>query len=274
MIEPKNEWWRPDYAGGFFGENYIIGDEWYDSGLNGHRMTRSFRAKREGLAVLRIAQLYSSYQDNIIVDCPCGYGRLFRWLLSHGSIVFGVDINRDYLHGAIKTNSGERARIVNGDMRRIPLIEGSATVVANMWTSFGYFRDEEDDRRVLWEWNRILKPGGVVIVHTNLNPRRVYLWGAKRVKTLTLACGGELVVNEIYQKATNMVLGEWVFSGIEVNGYNKYGIRVWSEKQWRDEAHKAGFEVLNFFGSLEHMERDLSQDDDEFVVVLAKAAAR
>ena len=51
-------------------------------------------------------------------------------------------------------------------MRRLPARwSGRFEAVLNLFTSFGFFTDPRDDARVIEEFARVLKPGGVLIWH-------------------------------------------------------------------------------------------------------------
>ena len=49
-------------------------------------------------------------------------------------------------------------------MRRLPFRDGAFEAVANLFTSFGYFFDEAQNRRVLGEIARVLRPGGAFLL--------------------------------------------------------------------------------------------------------------
>ena len=53
---------------------------------------------------------------------------------------------------------------VRGDMRALPLAEQSFAAVACLFSSFGYFESEDDHLRVLHEVERVLRPGGGVLL--------------------------------------------------------------------------------------------------------------
>ncbi|HEU4631953.1 MAG TPA: class I SAM-dependent methyltransferase [Gemmatimonadaceae bacterium] len=60
--------------------------------------------------------------------------------------------------------TGRRLRYTRADMRRLPARwTGRFDAVLNLFTSFGFFLDAADDRRVIAELARVLKPGGVLV---------------------------------------------------------------------------------------------------------------
>jgi ubiquinone/menaquinone biosynthesis C-methylase UbiE len=56
--------------------------------------------------------------------------------------------------------------LVRGDMRRLPFGNGAFRSVINFFTSFGYFLAEEDNRAVLKEVERVLRPRGKFLCDT------------------------------------------------------------------------------------------------------------
>ena len=51
-------------------------------------------------------------------------------------------------------------------MRSLPATwTGLFDEVANLFTSFGFFAEPSDDRRVLAEFARVLAPGGILVWH-------------------------------------------------------------------------------------------------------------
>jgi ubiquinone/menaquinone biosynthesis C-methylase UbiE len=99
-----------------------------------------------------------------ILDVPCGQGRHAHLLAEAGYKVQGLDYSRDLLGVARKRGSGPNLRYKQGDMRSLP---GDWTrrfdAVLNLFTSFGFFAHPADDARVVKEFARVLKPGGLLI---------------------------------------------------------------------------------------------------------------
>jgi SAM-dependent methyltransferase len=77
-----------------------------------------------------------------------------------------VDYSADLLDRAEKRGTGPTLRYTRGDMRALPSRwSGRFDAVVNLFTSFGFFLDPADDRRVVAEFARVLKPGGVLVWH-------------------------------------------------------------------------------------------------------------
>ncbi len=101
-----------------------------------------------------------------ILDVCCGYGRHALELARRGyRHVVGVDISGPLLARARRTAQAEGLRVAfrRADMRRLPF-RGSFDVALNLFTSFGYFRDEADDLAALRSMARSLRPRGRLLV--------------------------------------------------------------------------------------------------------------
>lgn len=101
-----------------------------------------------------------------ILDVPCGQGRHAHLLAEAGYDVDGLDYSRDLLAVARQRGTGRNLRYTRGDMRRLPLRwKARFDAVLNLFTSFGFFTHPADDARVVREFARVLKPGGLLIWH-------------------------------------------------------------------------------------------------------------
>jgi ubiquinone/menaquinone biosynthesis C-methylase UbiE len=101
-----------------------------------------------------------------VLDVPCGQGRHAHLLAEAGYDVDGLDYSRELLAVARKRGTGRTLRYTRGDMRRMPARWSNRfDAVLNLFTSFGFFAHPADDSRVIAEFARVLKPGGVLIWH-------------------------------------------------------------------------------------------------------------
>lgn len=147
-----------------------------------------------------------------ILDLCCGMGRHALALAEAGYRVTGVDLSEVLLEEAMAHDTRGQVKFLRGDMRELP-VDGPFDAVVNLFTSFGYFTDNEDNARVFQEIHRVLKPQGRFIVDF-LNPsyvrqhlvphseridggtrieerRRIENGFVKKAITLTDASGGE-----------------------------------------------------------------------------------
>jgi SAM-dependent methyltransferase len=101
-----------------------------------------------------------------ILDCPCGQGRHAHLLAEAGYDVDGADYSPELLAEAKKRGTGDALRYTRADMRSLPKKwTGRFDAVVNLFTSFGFFADPADDVRVIGEFARVLRPGGVLAWH-------------------------------------------------------------------------------------------------------------
>jgi SAM-dependent methyltransferase len=98
---------------------------------------------------------------DFVVDLGCGSGRAIVWNAGCGAAMLGVDISPFFAAEAV-----ERADLILGDLRRLPLRSG---VFTKAWSldvlehlSPQAFRD------VLTEAQRVLAPGGALFIYTHV----------------------------------------------------------------------------------------------------------
>jgi ubiquinone/menaquinone biosynthesis C-methylase UbiE len=96
-----------------------------------------------------------------VLDCPCGYGRHLEQLRREFPNIVGLDLSRDCLLRAAEWIPN--ARLLRGDVRMLPFRDGAFDAVLNIFNSFGYF-GEDENQNVLAEFARVLRSGGRVLI--------------------------------------------------------------------------------------------------------------
>jgi ubiquinone/menaquinone biosynthesis C-methylase UbiE len=87
-------------------------------------------------------------------------------LAEAGYDVDGLDYSSKLLQVARKRGTGIALRYTRGDMRRMPARwTRRFDAVLNLFTSFGFFAHPAEDVRVVREFARVLKPGGLLVWH-------------------------------------------------------------------------------------------------------------
>ena len=151
----------------FYDEHYL---KEYASGLTNER------AQREVDFINNTLNLPQAAPDTTggarILDLCCGHGRHTVELAAAGYSVVGQDLSATFLDLAKEVAATHNLQIefVHSDMREIPF-EGEFDAVINMFTAFGYF-DDEENQKVLDAAARALKPGGKFLIDL-LNTLRI-----------------------------------------------------------------------------------------------------
>lgn len=142
MAKSVRPWWES-----FFGPDYLKQYE--------HARVRT-AAEADGLE-----KILHLRKGGRILDLACGAGRHSIELARRGYEVTGYDLSEDLLRHARADAKRAKATVafVRGDMRDLRY-RAVFDAVINMFSSFGYFEDVEDDRKVLAGISRALKPRG------------------------------------------------------------------------------------------------------------------
>jgi ubiquinone/menaquinone biosynthesis C-methylase UbiE len=144
-----SEWWQS-----YFDSQYLLEYE------------PLFSLERDRREVARLMDVLGLPSGVRLLDVPCGQGRHAHLLAEAGYDVDGLDYSADLLALARQRGTGKRLRYTRGDMRALPARwTGRFDAVLNLFTSFGFFVEPAEDRRVLAEFARVLAPGGVLIWH-------------------------------------------------------------------------------------------------------------
>ncbi|UZT97615.1 methyltransferase domain-containing protein [Chryseobacterium fluminis] len=97
-----------------------------------------------------------------IIDLACGKGRHSVFLNKLGYDVLGLDLSRQSIEHDKQFENRTLAFDVH-DMRN-PINADPVDAVFNLFTSFGYFDNENDDQKVFQSVYEALKPGGYFVL--------------------------------------------------------------------------------------------------------------
>lgn len=132
----------------WFGEDYIA--------LYPHR-----DAAEAGHAVELIERIAQVKPGERALDLACGGGRHSKVLAEHWWTA-GLDLSEVLLRLARRDRIN--ASFVRGDMRVLPFRNGAFKLVVNLFTSFGYFSDDESHLHVVKEVARVTSSGGTFVL--------------------------------------------------------------------------------------------------------------
>jgi len=228
MADAEPDWWQTG-----FGPGYLA---LYDG----------FLAERTPVEVDQIEALLELVPPRKILDLPCGQGRHAIELARRGYEVTGVDLS-PYMLGVARERadaSGVRVRWLAGDMREA-LPGETFDLILNLFTSFGYFADEADDRHVVRAAASMLEPGGRFLLEV-INGQRVMANFQER-EWFTV---GQIAVMErrSLDEPTRRMVVERTVSSTNGDDTSVHAVRLYSGPAVKTMLGASGFGRVELYG--------------------------
>ncbi len=176
-------------------------EQWFGEEYHALYPHRDEEDARRAVALIRRVAPWRA--GDRVLDVACGAGRHAAELERAGARILGFDLSLAMLRRA---RGRLRGPLVRGDMRALPFRPASFTLAVNLFTSFGYFREDREHRLVVRQVAAVLAPGGrFVLDYLNAEHVRSHLKpaddlrrgrGAVRI-TRRISEDGRFVVKEI-----------------------------------------------------------------------------
>ena len=214
-----------------------------------------FTEERMGAAEEEVEELLSlvPYQGRAVLDLCCGPGRHSVPLARRGLTVTGVD-RSPFLLGKAEERAREaglRVEWVQSDMRDF-VRPGAFDLAINMFTSFGYFDDKDDDLLVLRHLRESLRPGGFLVME--LSAKEWLAEGFHPTTSEELPDGSLLVERHEIIDDWSRIRNEWILiRGQSVRRFD-FHHTLYSGQELKDRLRQAGFAGSRLFGDLDGSE--------------------
>lgn len=202
-----------------------------------------------------------------VLDVPCGQGRHAHLLAEAGYDVDGLDYSQHLLDKATGRGTGKTLRYTRGDMRKLPARwTGRFDAVLNLFTSFGFFTDPNDDARVIGEFARVLRPGGVLVWHGG---SRDGVMARFLSKDWWMSNDGTMVAHErSFDSLAGVLTIRSTFRGPKVKGEREHQIRLYTATRIAELCAAHGLIVEQAFEAF--TERPLRRRSSEMLLVARK----
>lgn len=222
--------------------------------------------RREVARLIEILQLPVGAR---ILDVPCGQGRHAHLLAEAGYSVDGLDYSHHLLAQARARGVSDTLRYTHGDMRSMPKRwSGRFDAVVNLFTSFGFFTDPNDDQRTIDEFARVLKPGGTLVWHGGSRDGVMAKFLAKDWWTSN---DGTIVAHQrSFDPLSGLLSIRSTFRGPSVTGEREHRIRLYTATRLAELCARAGLIVEQAFDGWN--DRALRRLSSEMVLVVRRDA--
>lgn len=196
-----------------------------------------------------------------VLDLACGKGRHSKTMAQKGMEVVGADLSENSINAA-RSYENENLRFVVQDMR-LPLHE-KFDAVFNLFTSFGYFDDLGDNRKVIEAVNKMLQTNGYFVIDF-MNAYRV----AKH-----LVASESKEIDGIRFEIERSFDGHHIFKNIRFSDKGKNyhfteRVQYLSEDDFRNLLLQNGFSIQDTFGDFELNPFD-PETSDRLIIIAKK----
>jgi ubiquinone/menaquinone biosynthesis C-methylase UbiE len=195
------------------------------------------------------ARLSACPEGGDLFDVPCGYGRHAIPLTRAGFHVTGVDRSPTLLSEATRRAGDDGPQLVEADYRELPFADESFDAALNLFTSLGFYGDEEDVK-ALAEIGRVLRPGARLVIETMHRDLLIHIY---REHSWHLVGQGRILLEQRTFDAASGV-AQTTQTLIETNGERdsrSYSVRVYTATELVAMLLRAGFAEAKCYGDLD-----------------------
>ena len=203
--------------------------------------------------------------QNSILDAACGAGRHSIYLASKGFNVFGFDLSKTLLTKA-KENAKKRSvenNFVCADLRNI-CFRKNFDLIINLFTSFGYFNNDEENFKFINTAYRLLNENGFYVLdYFNKN----YLLANLTAENEKLI-DGKIIIEKRKVVNDRIIKEIQIKSGLEEQHFIE-SVRLYSKIEIDREFKKIGFTPVSVFGNYDGTNYD-EQNSSRLILFFKK----
>jgi SAM-dependent methyltransferase len=199
-----------------------------------------------------------------VLDAPCGFGRHSLALARRDFQVTGVDLSETELGRARERaqSAGLKLALVRQDMRDMEF-SGEFDLALNLFSSIGYFSDDED-RLLLDRFCTALRPGGFFILDTRNRDHFIRHYPGEEVVAVP---GGSIRVKNTFDFTTSRVRQDWWLED-GLAPLDQMEIRLYSAHELYRMLRPERWSAVELFGGLDG--RPFEVDAPRLVLVATK----
>jgi SAM-dependent methyltransferase len=200
-----------------------------------------------------------------LFDIACGRGRFSVYLNKHDYNVTGIDLSVENIRYA-RQFENDSLHFFAHDMRQLAY-NNYFDMAFNLFTSFGYFKTDEEHIRTLANFNSALKPGGLLVLDYFNTSKVLDCLVPEEVKTIN-------GVNFHIQKtvSNNKIVKTIVFEDKHKNYIFNEMVSAFTLDDFRRFFELSGFEIITNFGNYS-LEKFDSNHSDRLIFICKKANA-
>ena len=243
----------------------MIKKEWFIDWFNSyyyHLLYKNRNDKEASDFIIRLTNYINLKPDTHVLDLGCGKGRHSFELKKHYKQVTGLDLSHNSIKEAKKHNL-EGLFFTQQDMRFFKL-DSKFDAVFNLFTSFGYFDNTDDNLNVLTNCHQHLTENGLLLIDF-FNAQKVSAnlikQETKKIDGITFSIKREIVNNKIIKTIA--------FNDIGKEYYFQEKVQLLTLENFKNLLIKANFKLIKSFGSY-HLTEFNSSNSDRLILLAEK----
>lgn len=215
------------------------------------------------LFINNLTQWLNVPQGARVLDLACGRGRHSNYLAEKGFHVVGVDISPKSIETAMSRYNGPHLDFYIHDMR-LPFRINYFDYIFNFFTSFGYFKNLNENQSVIAAIHKGLKPGGRAMIDF-MNVEKVINNIVERE---------EKTVDNIHFYIRRQVQEGFIHKFIKVDDGKKVSIfaeevQILKPVHFYQMLQEEGFKLVKEFGDYRLNPFD-SKTSDRYIIIIEK----
>ncbi|TVR79302.1 MAG: class I SAM-dependent methyltransferase [Chitinophagaceae bacterium] len=215
--------------------------DWFDSPYY-HLLYKHRDEKEAGYFLENLLTYLNPKKDTYFVDMACGNGRHAHFISEKNYRITGLDLSANNIKIAKAETKSDRADFLIHDMRD-PFPVKNVDVILNLFTSYGYFENEEVHLNILKN------------VHDALSENGTFLLDFLNIHLLekNLVSEEEKIIEDVHFHIQRKIENQWITKTIhfEVDGKPRHfqeNVYGFTKKELLNLFEKAGFKILDLFG--------------------------
>jgi 2-polyprenyl-3-methyl-5-hydroxy-6-metoxy-1,4-benzoquinol methylase len=234
---------------------------WFDSEYY-HTLYKNRDEKEAEFFIENLVQYLNLKQRKKLLDIACGKGRHAKYFNSLGLNVVGVDLSFNSITAA-KKDENETLQFFIHDMREV-YQENQFDVVTNLFTSFGYFEKDSDEKKAINAMASNLKKEGVLVID---------FMNAKKVMN-NLVASEIKIIDGITFDISREVVNQHIIKDIHITDsriehHFQEKVKTLTLANFSDFITNAGLKIIDIFGNYK-LEKFNAQTSSRLILICKK----
>ena len=234
---------------------------WFDSPYY-HTLYKNRDEKEAQVFIDNLIDCLQIHKGSKLIDIACGKGRHAKYFNKKGMDVVGVDLSQNSINTA-KKDENKNLQFSAHDMRE-NYQENAFDVVTNLFTSFGYFENNQDEQKAINAMANNLKKEGILIID---------FMNAKKV-IANLVLNEQKTINNIQFDITRQVKDGFILKDIRITDGKEQQqfqekVKAITLADYSEFITNAGLKIIDIFGNykLDNFDEKIS---DRLILICKK----